>query len=437
MVFGNQHQGPAAAPPEKADEATLLDDELYRDYGRFINSTYPGFLRRLSVEHAAVKAEGATITDSAGKTYIDCVAGYGMFNLGHNHPLLIEALTNQLKEGTLLSRPFITEPQVELAKRLAAVTPGDLDCAFVCNSGSEAIDSALKLARLHTGRKRLVTAFDSFHGYTYGALSATGIGAFKRGFEPMVPDIVHVPFGDVKALERELDSDTAAVLLEPVQHEAGVVVPDASYLPAVRRLCDEVGALLILDEIKTGMGKTGEMFACSAVDVVPDILVLGKSLSGGVIPIGALVGRRRLWRRFSLSFPMSASSYAGNVLACRSALTAIRILEEGDLLEECEEKGRILLDGLREVAGMYPEVVRDVSGTGLLLGVTAADSQKALDLARQLIERGVLVLPAYGNNSVLMVEPPLVVSGEEVQRVIEAFRICCATMNRQIEESAP
>jgi putrescine aminotransferase len=264
-----------------------------------------------------------------------------------------------------------------------------------------------------------------------GALSVSGIPSFSRLFEPLVPDIVHVPFGEIDAIEAKMTTDTAAVILEPVQHEAGIYTPPPAYFRAVRKLCDENDAIFILDEVKTGLGKTGRMFACEWLDVVPDVLVLGKSLGGGVVPVGAIVAERQHWRKFSLSFSMSASSYAGNALACRAALTTIRVLQQGELIRECREKGRVICDGIDACRRRFPYLVKSVKGSGLLIGVEFSDPKKAIQLAREMVRRGVIMVPAFGNSSVLMIEPPLVILPDQINRVVEAFSSACEKINRE------
>jgi len=410
------------------------NSNLFDLYGQFINPTYPLFLKRLGLDKTAAKAEGACITDAAGKTYIDCIGGYGLFNLGHNHPKVIKALTDQLNERQLFTRPFITDLQVELATCLAEITPGDLTFSFVCNSGSEAIDNALKLARLYQGRKKIISAQNSFHGFTFGALSATGIPSFKRPFEPLVPDFYHVPFGDSEALSNATSADTAAVLLEPVQHEAGVCLPPDNYLREVRQICDEKGIILIIDEIKTGFGKTGKMFACDHFKIVPDILVLGKSMGGGLMPIGAIIGKKSLWRKFGQSFIMSASSFAGNVLACRAALTAIEIFTHDGILDACLEKGERLMSGLKRISARFPKTVKGISGLGLLMGIDTTGPRKAHELSRGMIQDGVLSVQAFANPAFLMIEPPLVLSLDQVNQILSAFESACEKLDQNDQE---
>jgi putrescine aminotransferase len=402
---------------------------LYQKYGNLINAAYPNFLIKLGLTNSAIKAEGATITDSDGQTYIDCVAGYGIHNLGHNHPVIINALLEQIRENGLYGRPLISPIQVQLAQFLSEIIPGELDCSFICNSGSEAIDSAIKLARLVQGKSKIIAMENSFHGYTYGALSASGISAFKRKFGPLVPDVVHVPFGDAAALEKVICKNTAAVLVEPIQHEAGIYLPPPDYFRELRTICSNNRLLLIVDEVKTGCGKTGKMFAYSHYDMEPDVMVLGKSLGGGIFPIGALIANKKLWNNFSMSFSMSASSYAGNALACRVALATLETLHNTSLIPDCAEKGITFLDQLNQVAAPYPDIIKTVRGLGLMVGIQAANPKMCLSLSQEMIKGKVLSLPSFGNSSFLMMEPPLVVTQNQLNEIIAVLEKACKTLN--------
>jgi putrescine aminotransferase len=404
---------------------------LYEAYGQYINAAYPQYLERLGLNKPGARAEGATITDTEGKTYIDCSGGYGLFNLGHNHPRIIKAITDQLQIGQPFNKPFIAEQQVRLADKLSGISPEGLTCSFLCNSGSEAVDSALKLARLTQGKPGIIATQGGFHGYTYGALSVTGIDSFTRSFHPLVPGITHVPFGDSKSLSDRVNADTAAFVVEIVQHESGVNLASEAYFKEVREICDRNGVLLIVDEIKTGFGKTGRMFACEHYGLVPDIMVLGKSMGGGLIPVGALLGRENLWRKFSYSFPMSASSFAGNILACAAAIEVIEILRSGELIESGAEKGERLRAGLSQLIEDYPELLKRASGMGLLVGLQASDDAVAFALSREAIARGVLVFQAFSNRSVLMLEPPLVITGDQIERIISAVEGACEKLSEE------
>jgi putrescine aminotransferase len=404
------------------------DSQLYTQYRDLVSSTYPAFLEKYGMSHCVRNAKGAVITDSAGKNYIDCVSGYGIFNVGHNHPKIIHDVIYQIQQHQLFTRPLINQVQVEAAKSLARISPDDLNCSFLCNSGSEAIDSAIKLARLCTGKTKIITAENSYHGFTYGGLSATGIPSFHTFFKPLVPDIIQVPFNESHAIEKIISDETAAVLLEPIQHESGVNIPDEDYLHEVRRICDDHDTLFILDEIKTGMGKTGSMFACEQYDVVPDVLVLGKSLSGGIMPVGAMIASKKLWNKFSLSFPMSASSFAGNTLACRAIRSTIHVIQEEGLDEASNRKGTVLFDALTQLVHTYDTLFERVSGKGLLIGLKTTDRQTAFTICKHMIQRGVLVFPSYGDSTTIMIEPPLVISSDQIQKVINTLQDVCHKM---------
>lgn len=401
------------------------DQVLYQSYGQHLSHSYPEYLKRLGIEATAAHAEGATITDSNGKSYIDCTAGYGLFNLGHNHPELVQALVDQLLSAQPMTRPLISGVQVEMGERLAAVSPGDMDCVFLCNSGSEAVDNAIKLARLHTRKSRIIAAEGSFHGYTYGALSATGIPKFKKFFGPLLSDVVHVPYGDINALKSAITPETAAVLLEPMQHEAGIHIPPHDYLADVRALCSDKGVLLILDEVKTGFGKAGSLFACDDLGLIPDILVLGKSLGGGLIPSGAIISTQAIWRKFSLSFSMSASSFAGNALASRAAITTLDIFQRDGSIFNCRAKGESLMSHLSTLVARFPNLLTRVSGKGLLIGLRTADPRIAFNLSCLLTERGVLAMQAFGEGAEIMFEPPLVISEDQISEVSGAIDEAC------------
>lgn len=410
-----------------------MDSSIFDSFEEHISFTYPSYLKKLGLDVIAIKAEGAVITDSRGNSYIDCIGGYGLSNLGHNHPIVIKALVEQLQKKEQFNKPFIIEPQVKLAKLLANIAPGDLSCSFICNSGSEAIDSALKLARLCQRKSQIITAIGSFHGFTFGALSATGIQSFKRSFGPLVPDFVHVPFGDSRAISEHVTPNTAAVLLEPVQHEAGVATASKSYFQEVRQICTDRNILLIIDEIKTGFGKIGHMFACDYYGIVPDILVVGKSIGGGLVPIGAMIGQKKLWRKFSLSFPMSASSYAGNVLACKAAISTIKVLQSENLLEHCIKKGETLMKSLNQIQIEFPDILTKVTGLGLLIGVQTSSPRIAMELSKKMISQGVLVVQTFGNSAVLMIEPPLVISNNQISQVLKAFKNACSQLSNNLK----
>ncbi len=366
---------------------------------------------------AIVRGEGARVWDDEGREYIDCVGGQGAASLGHAHPAIVAALSEQA--GRLISCPeiFYNDRRAELLARLAEVAPDGLDRAFLCNSGTEAVEAALKFARLATGRTGVVAAMRGFHGRTMGALSATWHRDYRTPFEPLIPGFSHVPYNDVEALERAVTGDIAAVLLEPVQGEGGVHPAAPGYLAAAAELCQERGALLILDEVQTGFGRTGRLFACEHDGVTPDLLAVAKSMAGGV-PMGACLIGHRVGKLAPLSH---GSTFGGNPLACAAGLATLDLLTRPDPLtgetlpQRAARLGAWLVDAIRS---LDVPLVREVRGRGLLVGVELRS--KVTPVLQQLQAHGVLALPA--GMTVLRLLPPLVITEEELARVVDALR---------------
>lgn len=254
---------------------------LFHLYAEHVNPGLARLLQFMGLEGLEERAEGCYLWDSEGRKYLDFLGGFGTFALGHRPAAVVEAVHRQLDRMPLSSKLLLSPLQAELAALLAEITPGDLKYSFFCNSGAEAVEGCLKLARAATGRPKIITAEGAFHGKTLGALSVSGREVYRKPFEPLLPAVSLVPFGDAEALRQAVDEETAAVILEPVQGEGGVRVPPNDYLPAAREACDRAGALLILDEVQTGFGRTGRMFACEHWGVAPDLMALGKALGGG------------------------------------------------------------------------------------------------------------------------------------------------------------
>src|ERR1035438_2813199 len=397
------------------------DKYYFEKYGEYINSWYMTHLMNMGIINTGYQAEGATITDSNGSTLIDCTSGYGIGNIGHNNPVIIKAIIDQLKRKEVNTRPYINKIQIELADLLKRIAPGELECSYLFNSGSEAIENALKLVRLYKGGKKIISMKQSFHGYTLGALSASGVNSFKKSFEPLLPGFEQVEFGKIEELYKIKDNEVGAILIEPIQHDAGVKIPPRGYLKQVRKLCDEKNIILILDEVITGIGKTGYMFASEYFQIVPDILVIGKSLGAGLIPIGAIITKKSLWQRFGLSFPMSATSYGGNSLACRAAIETIKFLQDNDILDSVRNKELILSEQLNKLSSQYPDIILSISGIGLMFGLEITNKNIASRIVRNMIENNIIVYQSFGNANIIMVEPPLVISFGQISKVIEGF----------------
>lgn len=393
------------------------------------SAPYVSFLERMGLLVDVKHAEGAIVEDVSGRRYIDCIAGYGNCVVGHNPGPVIAAVVAELQSFRPFNLPFVHEVQALLAERLAQVTPGDLQCSFVVNSGSEAVESALKLARLATGKSGVVCATGAWHGFTFGCLSISE-PSMCRQFRPMLDGVKRVAYGDAEAVDASIDNGIGCVIVEPIQSESGAIVPPAGYLRALKEICTKKNVLLIFDEVKTGIAKTGRLFACEHDDASPDILVCGKALGGGVMPVGAIVARREVWGRFGFSFPMSSSSGAGNAPACAAALATLRMVQERSICEQAERQGRRLMDGLRSIQDRFPESLVGLSGRGLLIGAGFTDQKFATAVVTECARRSVLVMNAFCDRTRILVEPPACISDEQVDAVTEALRdavsVCAA-----------
>ncbi|HEU4962968.1 MAG TPA: aminotransferase class III-fold pyridoxal phosphate-dependent enzyme [Bacilli bacterium] len=393
-------------------------DQVLNQYERFINPGLARLLRFMGLGTVEEEARGARVRDEKGRTYIDCVGGYGTFALGHRHPRVVEAVAAQLHRMPLASKVLLSKPMAELAEKLAEVTPGDLQYSFFCNSGTEAVEAALKLARIATGREKVVSTLNAFHGKTFGALSASGKDVYREPFGPLLRDFAHVPYGDAELLRGIVDERTAAVILEPIQGEGGIIVPPEGYLRAAREICDAAGALLILDEVQTGMGRTGKLFACQHEEVVPDILCLAKALGGGVMPIGAMVARSHLIEAYEGAPLLHTTTFGGNPLACVAALCTLQVIMEEKLDEQAAWKGDYLYAKLLELQLRYPGTIKEVRGRGLLLGLEFASDELGGLVLSELIAGGVLTAFALNNLQVTRLEPPLTIERAELDQVV-------------------
>ena len=396
-------------------------NKILEKYKKYINPSLARLLKLMGCNTVEWKADGAIIQGTQGEKFIDCLGGYGVFNIGHRHTKVVEAVEDQLHKMPLSSRMLLSQPLADLSEWLARITPGDLRYSFICNSGAEAVEGALKLARLATGRSEIVSAENAFHGKTFGALSASGRERYKQPFEPLLPGFKQVPFGDVEALEECITDRTAAVVLEPIQGEGGIIVPPDDYLPEVSELCRRTGVLLIMDEIQTGLGRTGKLFAVEHYGVVPDIMTSAKALGGGVMPIGAFIATPEVWKPFFSRPLIHTSTFGGNPLACRAAIAAIEVIQEEKLTDRARSLGEYFLGRLTELQMAYPDVIADVRGKGLLIGVELTKEGLGGMIVPEMIKRKVLVAFTLNNPKVIRLEPPLVIAREQIDMVLRAF----------------
>ncbi|MHB8880878.1 MAG: acetylornithine transaminase [Thermodesulfovibrionales bacterium] len=385
--------------------------KLLEDSAHYLLHTYNRFPLVLR------KGRGMKVWSSDGKEFLDFVGGIAVNVLGHCHPKVVIAIQKQAQRLIHTSNLYHIEPQIKLAKLL--VDNSFADKVFFCNSGTEANEAAIKLARryyhevLNQHRFEVVSAINSFHGRTYASLSATGQEKFHKGFEPLVPGFKHVAFNDIDALEGALTKETCAVLLEPVQGEGGVRLPDPDYLSEVRRLCDKHGVLLIFDEVQTGIGRTGKLFAYEHYATTPDIMTLAKGLGGGV-PIGAMLTTDKVAAGFQ---PGShAATFGGNPLVCAAAIATLDlILEDGFILDQCRRMGKYFRSKLEDLKKEFPSLIADVRNAGLLVGMEL--TRDGAPIVKTCMDRGILINCTSGN--VLRFMPPLIVTEKEIDHLAE------------------
>lgn len=365
-----------------------------------------------------VRGQGAHIWDDAGREYIDCVGGHGVAIVGHCNPAVVQAICDQAQ--TLITCPeiFYNDVRARLLEKLVSIAPRGLERAMLVNSGAEAVEGALKLARLSTGRAGIVATQRGFHGRTLGALSTTWEPHYREPFEPLLPGVSHVPYGRLDAMEGAISDETAAVILEVVQGEGGVNPGDGEYLRGVQALCRERGALLIVDEVQTGFGRTGRMFACEHHDLQPDLMAVAKGIAGGV-PMGAVLLGGRVT---NISPGVHGTTFGGNPLACAASLAAIQYMLDHDLPGEAARKGEWVLSRLRSIDA---RIIREVRGIGLMIGIELRS--RAAPYLKALSDQGVMALPA--GRTVVRLLPPLVISDQDLATV-------CDTVEHVLTEAA-
>ena len=359
---------------------------------------------------ALVKGKGLVVTDADGKQYLDFLGGIATNILGHAHPAIVKAVTKQVSTLSHVSNFYVHPHAVELAEKLAAMTGDKSAKVFFCQSGAEANEAALKLSR-RTGKVRIIAAQGAFHGRTMGALSLTGQPAKREPFLPLVKGVKHVPFGDIEAMRKAVTKKTAMVIIEPIMGEAGVIVPPADYLREIRALCDAKGALLVIDAVQTGMGRTGDWFGYEYSGITPDVITLAKGLGGG-LPLGAMIA---LGKAADLFQPGDhGSTFGGNPVTTAAGLAAIKFIETQKILKKVEKQGVYLMQELAVIPG-----VAEVRGAGLLLGIEL-ETKKASDVALALQNEGVLVNAA--NPTTIRLAPALIVTDAQLKKFVSIFK---------------
>lgn len=430
-------------PSVTPEQGKQIIEESKRNFAEHFNAGWLDFRKSVTEagEWAATEwsGQGAVFRDILGREYIDCLGGYGLLDLGWSHPEVVSAVRAQLARTPMPSQELIDPLRGVLARLTALITPGDIQYSFFCASGTEAIEGAIKLAKLYTRKPGFIVAVKAFHGKTMGSLSMMGKADFRLPAGMLYGGpVYHVPFGDAEAVERQLDIcqkvgiEIAGVLMEPVQGEAGAIVPPDDFWPRLRQATRAYGALLIADEVQTGMGRTGQLWGVEHWEVEPDIIAIGKSFGGGVMPVGAFCSTAEIWQVMMEPNPfIHTTTTGGGALACSAAIAAIHVTVRERLWEQAANKGDFMLARLRDLAGRYPAILKDITGKGLLIGMHFHSGEVGYQVAAGLFKRGVLVAGTLISATSIRIEPPLVITQEQLETVLQRLEDTLAEISRQ------
>jgi len=415
-------------------QKSMTDEEkdvfIKETRNNFDNHINPGFLeyrKSAGADDMAMEwmANGDTFTDLHGNTYIDCLGGFGAFNCGHRHPKVIETVTNQLAKQPLSSAELIDANRSLLARILADVTPGDLQYTFFTSSGTEAVECGLKMATLATGRHYYVAFKGDFHGKTHGSLSLTSKEHFRGPFLPLLQGARFAPFGDLEYLTKMLDimefigELPAAIVYEPIQGEGGVNLPPDEWIPGIRELCDKYDIMMVADEVQAGMGRTGYLFATDYSKVAPDILCLGKSISGSVVPLSACVCTERAFRGMFPDPLLHSTTTGGNPLATAAGIAAFNVILSEDLPGKAQKSGAMFMEGLEKLHQKYPKLLTTYRGRGLMIAMEFCDGDMGYEVVYEAFNRKLLLSGSLINAKTIRIEPPLNITEEHVRKALE------------------
>lgn len=410
-----------------AEKDTIVKDSI----ANFNENVNPGWLEyRKSVSTDAAFVEWTDSVDHFedlyGTEFIDCLGGFGIYTCGHRNPAILKTVKAQLDRYALHSQELVDPLRGYLAKLTAMITPGDLQYCFFTNGGAEAVEMSLKLARLATGGRWYISTVGAFHGKSLGAISMGGKGAYREDYLPMIQQVQHVEFGNADAMETAIKNlqtvgeKVAGVIIEPIQGEAGVIIPPTGYLKAVRAICDKYGVAMICDEIQTGMGRTGTMWRCEVEDVTPDIMTFGKAYGGGIMPITGIIARPCMWVDKLIDNPwiLGSPTFGGNPLACSAAIATIGYMLENDIPGQAKEKGEYFMVKLEALKKKYPTVLKEIRGAGLLICMEFPEAEVGYAVTKGLFERHVMTAGTLVNAKTVRIEPPAVLSHETIDKVM-------------------
>jgi putrescine aminotransferase len=412
----------------KAEKGSIVQDSI-KNFNENVNPGWLEYRKSVSTDAAFVEWTDTEdhFEDLYGTQFIDCLGGFGIFTCGHRNPAILKTVKAQLDKYALHSQELVDPLRGYLANILAMITPGDLQYCFFTNGGAEAVEMSLKLARLATGGRWFISTTGAFHGKSMGAISMGGKGAYREDYIPLIQQVQHVEYGNAAAMEAAIKNlqtvgeKVAAVILEPIQGEAGVIIPPPGYLKKVRALCDSYGVALIIDEIQTGMGRTGTMWRCEYEDIVPDIMCYGKAFGGGIMPITGIIARPKMWVDKLIDNPwiLGSPTFGGNPLACSAAISTIKFMLENDVPKMCKEKGDYIMGKLGELQKKYPTVLKAFRGAGLLICMEFPEAEVGYRVTKGLFERHVMTAGTLVNAKTVRIEPPAVLSMESINSVIQ------------------
>lgn len=410
------------------EEKKEITDETIHYFDQYVSPGWLKYRKSVSTNAAVVewKDYGAYCTGLYGEEFIDCLGGFGIYTCGHRNEEIIDTVKAQLDHQALHSQELLDPLRGYLAKAVADITPGDLEKCFFTNGGAEAVEMALKLARIATGGRWYISTVGAFHGKSMGAVSMGGKGTYRIPYAPMVQQVQHVEYGNAEDMRKAIRNlvavgeKVAAVILEPIQGEAGIIVPPAGYLKEVREICDDYGVALIFDEIQTGMGRTGAMFRCEAEGVTPDIMTFGKAFGGGIMPITGIICRPHMWTDELVENPwlLGSPTFGGNPLACSAAIATIKYMLEHDIPGQCAEKGEFLIAGLKKLKEKYPTIITEVRGVGLMIGLEFIKSEVGYSVAKGMFARGVMTAGTLVNAKCIRFEPAAVITCDDMDKVL-------------------
>ena len=416
---------------EMDKQGEALKEQALKDFAKYVNPQKVRVLRNAGLDIIETRREGPYVWDASGRRYIDCITSAGSFNVGRRNPQIVRALKEALDQYDLGVFLLCSKPKADLAKKLAEITPGDLQYVMYGTGGGEANDFAIKLARGFTMKTDVISTIKAYHGHTGFALAAIGREEYRKPFYPMVPGFKHVPYNDLEAMKNAVTDNTAAIIVEPVQGEGGIHPATDEYLQGLRRLCDDNEIVLIFDEIQTGFGRTGKMFCCEHSGVVPDIMTLGKSLGGTLYPISAAIYREEL-NDFLMAHPfIHLSTFGGSDLGCIVGMATIDYIIEHNLPEHAAKMGERFQQGFDELLKKYPELLLEVRRKGLMMGLQYTNDSIGPRMSYQLAQHGVLAIYTGNEPSVMRLMPVLEIQPEQVDEVLDALDKSMAAIMEQ------